>query len=162
MKTLKLSMITAAVIAAMGMSTAFAAAPFASSSVSSSAEVKDKCLTVAPATISFVEYDATKETTADAKLELYCTKGSTFNVSLGSGDNYAEDSRNLEDSNGNALKYTLSKLGGGNWGEGSEAQSFTANGLLTKNELTVKGKIAAGQDKPAGTYSDTVTVTVNY
>lgn len=161
MKTLKLSIISAAVIAAMGMSSAFAETA-ATSSVTSSAEVKDKCLTVTPATISFGEYDATSDTTADANLRFFCTKDSQFSVSLGSGNNFAAGSRNLKSSTNNTLSYTLKNAADENWGEGVDKKSFTANGLLTPKDLKVYGKIAQGQDKPAGNYSDTVTVTVSY
>jgi spore coat protein U-like protein len=51
------------------------------------------------------------------------------------------------------------------WGDGT-ASTFTVagtgSGLLTANTITVYGQIPVSQDKPTGTYTSTITVTVNY
>ncbi len=51
------------------------------------------------------------------------------------------------------------------WGDGT-ASTFTVagtgSGLLTANSLTVYGQIPVSQDKPTGTYSSLITVTVSY
>src|SRR4051794_29609847 len=50
-------------------------------------------------------------------------------------------------------------------GDGSGStftMSGTGSGLLTANNLTVYGEIPIAQDKPPGTYTSTITVTVAY
>jgi spore coat protein U-like protein len=38
----------------------------------------------------------------------------------------------------------------------------TGSGLLTANTITVYGQIPISQDKPVGTYSSLITVTISY
>jgi hypothetical protein len=51
------------------------------------------------------------------------------------------------------------------WGDGTGATSTVAGsgaGLLTASTQTVYGRVSASQDKPAGTYTSTITVTVTF
>ena len=53
------------------------------------------------------------------------------------------------------------------WGDGSTGSHTVSDSYLalltpTTKHYTVYGRVPGGQNKPAGTYSDTVTVTVTY
>ena len=51
------------------------------------------------------------------------------------------------------------------WGDGSGSTftvAGTGSGLLTANTITVYGSIPISQDKPVGTYSSLITVTISY
>jgi hypothetical protein len=51
------------------------------------------------------------------------------------------------------------------WGDGTASTytvAGTGSGLLTANTLTVYGQVPISQDKPVGTYTSTITVTVTY
>jgi len=51
------------------------------------------------------------------------------------------------------------------WGDGTGATftvAGTGSGLLTSNNITVYGQIPISQDKPVGTYTSLITVTVSY
>jgi spore coat protein U-like protein len=68
---------------------------------------------------------------------------------------------------GNTLNYNLYRDSARSqvWGDGSGSTftvTGTGSGLLTASTLTVYGDIAAAQDKPPGTYTSTITVTVTY
>jgi len=66
----------------------------------------------------------------------------------------------------NTLPYFLYSNPGNTtvWGctTGTNTVSFTPTGVLTANVLTTYGVIPAGDDTPAGNYSDTVTATVTF
>jgi spore coat protein U-like protein len=67
-------------------------------------------------------------------------------------------------SGGGTLNYALYRDTGrtNNWGStiGTDTQTGTGSGLI--QTLTVYGQVAAAQTPLAGTYSDTVTVTLTY
>jgi len=51
------------------------------------------------------------------------------------------------------------------WGDGTGSTytvAATGSGLLTSNNITVYGSIPVSQDKPVGTYTSLITVTVSY
>jgi spore coat protein U-like protein len=169
MKTLKLSMISAAVIAAMGMSAANSTTPSETKNtqIESSTDVAVKCTTINSPEIGFEDYvaDDTSDNTKNANLTVKCTKGATFNISLDKGANGSSTTSRLlkNTASSDTLTYSLSKEGGSNWGEGSEKLTATGAGLLTTaSSFTIYGKIDALQDVPVGTYSDTVQVSIDY
>lgn len=86
-------------------------------------------------------------------------------LSTGSAGNY---SRNMY-SGANALPYNLYTTSGRTtvWGDGTGGTSFINDGYLlglltVTRDYPVYGRIPARQDVPADSYSDTITVTVNY
>jgi spore coat protein U-like protein len=92
----------------------------------------------------------------------------SWTVALGTGNSGSFSARKLL-SGPSALVYNLYTSGAYSsvWGDGSGATSlisgsqFMAVGTTTIN-YTVYGRIPAGQDAPAGTYTDTIVVTLNY
>ena len=174
MKTLKLSMISAAVIAAMGMSSAFAAAEDVATvlnnstvSVASSTTVVKKCTTLTGGTINFTAYvpDAIADNDSQGTISVRCTKGTPVTISMdaGQGSGATEAIRKLTSAN-DKLNYSIytdssrSDL----WGSGTDKVSTFGDGLLSTTTLDVYGRIIAGQDVKPGSFSDTVTVTLGY
>ncbi len=100
-------------------------------------------------------------------VNVFCTVGTTYTLSLdiGTGGG-AYTGRNVA-SGGNTLTYNLYTTTSRTtvWGDGSGSTvtvGGTGLGLLTADTKTVYGRIPASQDKPPGTYTSTVTVTVNF
>ena len=94
-----------------------------------------------------------------------CTKGATTTIGLGLGGNASGSTRRLTDGSGNYLTYEA-------YQDSSHATVWGTSGagLLTPaaapskaaRNFTVYGRIAGNQDVPAGSYTDTVTATVNF
>jgi len=85
----------------------------------------------------------------------------TVTIELDGGSSGNVQNRTMRSGN-NTLRYqlytdnTYSRV----WGTGQQALQFMA--LSTTAPVTVYGKIPGGQNVPAGNYSDTVNVTVNF
>jgi spore coat protein U-like protein len=106
---------------------------------------------------------------SNGKVTLACARGPAATISLGVGLNAASatgTSRALIDGTGtHFLNYEL-------YNESSHTTMWTdtSSGVLAPvappsrapREFTVYGRVPAGQNVPAGTYSDTVLVTVNF
>lgn len=130
------------------------------------------CTTTATG-VSFGSYDPTagQARTTTGNVHVLCTllvaiAGSfTIDLSTGSSSSYA--GRTLRNG-ASSLRYNLftdntrSQIwGNGTGGSANVSQSFTGL-LLIDRTATIYGSIAAGQNVPAGTYSDTIIVTVSY
>jgi len=128
-----------------------------------SATVAGACTINSVANLDFGAYtNVQSDTTAD--INYTCTTPLTSaSVNLGNGNNYSAN-RRLE-SGGNYLTYTLYSDAGRTVAWTSDAgddQDITANINSTPTNITVYGRIAAGAGTTAGTYSDSVVVTVTY
>ena len=146
-----------------------AAAATATANLSVTATVTNNC-TIATAAVAFGAYDPVV-THASAHLEstgtvtVTCTRGATATVALSLGSNAVGAVRHLKDASGNVLAYELFQDAGRTavWGD-------TPSGLLpigaapskAPRDFTVYGRVPAGQDVPAGNYTDTVVATVNF
>jgi len=89
------------------------------------------------------------------------TLGQGSHANTGSSD--AAPLRRLQDSGSNVLTYSLYQDSGRNtvWGNTAlTGVSHTGTGSATS--VTVYGQIAAGQNVPAGNYSDVVVATVTF
>ena len=155
--------IAAAGVVVAGLTSAAEAAN-ATASLTVAASVANNC-TIATTQLSFGAYDpvganATADATGSGQVLIACTKGASANIALGNGGGADANSRRLA-SGTNYLPYQLYKDDGGVWSSGTGAITYTS---LTKAQQTmaVQGKIAAGADVPAGTYSDTIVATVNF
>jgi spore coat protein U-like protein len=92
----------------------------------------------------------------------------SYNIRLSPGISATFAPRNMA-SGANTLQYNLYVDSGHSsvWGDGTAGTAFVSDGYLlglltTVNDYAVYGAIPAGQNVPIGTYSDTITVTVNY
>jgi spore coat protein U-like protein len=98
---------------------------------------------------------------------VFCTSGTPYAAALNVGSGGGSFATRTIANGGNTLNYNLFRDAARSqvWGDGSGSTftvSGTGSGLLSANNLTVYGEIAIAQDKPPGTYTSTVTVTVTY
>ncbi|QXP88860.1 Csu type fimbrial protein [Methylococcus capsulatus] len=145
----------------------------ASASLNVTATVASKCKINSTTTgLSFGDYDPTDTTDATAnngQIQVKCTKGSTHSITMGpgtgTGANCTGTPVRYMKQGTDQLQYALyqdsgfSTVWGCTTGTGGNAYSYSASSNGYSN-ITVYGKIPAEQDVPAGSYSDTVTVTV--
>ena len=98
-------------------------------------------------------------------MSIACTKGATTTIGLDLGSNASGSTRRLTDGSSNYLTYELYQDSGRStvWGN-SGAGLFTPVAAPSKasRAFTAYGRVAGAQDVPAGTYTDTVTATVNF
>ena len=135
-----------------------------------SATVAANCL-VSADDINFGSYDGTAALAANGAVKVRCSNGTPFTIGLSTGGGgYLQ--RLLANGSGQSLQYNLFTAAnlGTIWGDGSNSTGTVSDvgaGVSATKELskTVYGQLvnsAANQDAPAGTYSDTITVTVTY
>ncbi|MDP3837748.1 MAG: spore coat protein U domain-containing protein, partial [Methylococcales bacterium] len=76
----------------------------------------------------------------------------------------AAPQRLMKNAGTDTLAYSLSSVssGGTEWGNTDSTGKATAVGTGADTTLTVFGRIPAGQNKPAGSYTDTVVATVTW
>jgi spore coat protein U-like protein len=123
-------------------------------------------------TLNFGAYDTVSGAAVNASttVSVECTEGATAIITLGQGANpdtgttTAVPLRRMSDGGTNYLSYFLysdtDRLTV--WGETPvTGKSYTATSAAPAN-LTVFGTIAANQDEPANSYSDTVVATITF
>lgn len=117
--------------------------------------------------LAFGAYDAAGASQVDASttVTVLCTLGTAYNVGLnqGTGSGATVTTRKLT-SGSDTLNYTLysdsnrSSL----WGNTVGTNTVSGTYALAQAPYTVYGRISSGQVVPAGTYTDTITVTITY
>jgi len=124
---------------------------------------------VSATTLNFGSYDPTSGTALNgtSTVNVYCTSGTPYTTSLNVGTGGGSFVTRTIASGGNTLSFNLYRDSARSqvWGDGSGATftvAGTGAGLLTSSPLTVYGEITSGQDKPPGTYTSVITVTVTY
>lgn len=118
--------------------------------------------------LAFGSYDPTATAPLDATttLSVLCTVGTSFTVGLNAGTAPGATVTARQMTNGaSALNYALYQGAARTtiWGNtpGTNTPPPTT-ALATPSTLTVYGRVPASQNVPAGGYTDTITVTVNY
>lgn len=170
MKTLRLVKF-AALVAGLAMLAPHAASAGSSTgTLSVSASVVANC-TVANQTLAFGSYDPVTNlstaATASATISVTCTKGSSSvslaaNNGLNNANATTPSTRALSDGSGDYLSYDLYTDSGYTtiWNTTNTfAPTFATSTAATE---TVYGRIPAGQSPKVGSYTDTVTMTVNF
>ncbi len=115
----------------------------------------------------FGTYDAQGASNADATttVTVLCTIGTAYNVGLnqGGGTGATVASRKLT-SGSDLLNYTLYSDSGRStvWGNTVGTNTVSGTYALAQPAYTVYGRVPSGQTVPAGTYNDTITVTITY
>jgi spore coat protein U-like protein len=124
---------------------------------------------VTATTLNFGTYDPTSATAlaGSSTVSVFCTSGTPYTAALNVGSGGGSFTTRTIASGSNTLNYNLFRDAAYTqvWGDGSGSTftvAGTGSGLLTAGNLTVYGQIPIAQDKPAGSYSSTVTVTVTY
>ena len=155
----------AACSALLGAPTAYAQT--ATTTFPVTANVLTSC-SVSANPLAFGSYDPTATAPLDAAttLSVLCTVGTSFTVGLNAGTAPGATVTTRQMTNGaSALSYALYQSAARTtiWGNtpGTNTPPPTT-ALATPTSLTVYGRVPASQNVPAGGYSDTITVTVNY
>jgi len=161
------------VLVAVGLvvgSAAAAQAGSAQSNLSVSANVTSTC-TINAGSLSFGSYDPVAGTQVDgsATVSVACTKGANAQITLGQGTHAAGGStdaapnRRMADGASN-LQYSLFSDASRSvtWGNTSGTSVGYASSSSATSSLTVYGRVAAGQDVAAGSYTDTVVATISF
>lgn len=142
------------------------------------ADVARSCVITATPTLAFGSYDPvdTHNTAAlngQSSISVRCTKGTVATVALAQGSNATAGStcaapQRQMASGAERLRYEIYQNTGRTiaWGcqtgAGANTQSFTATTSLTPTTLQTYGRIPAGQDVSAGSFSDTVLVAITF
>lgn len=101
----------------------------------------------------------------DATITLTCTRRTAWDVGLDNGQNAAGDTRRMQLDGGTShVTYELFRDPARTlrWGSTPGTDAEPGEGTGFQQQVTVHGRVPAGQAVPAGQYRDTVTVTVTY
>ena len=157
------------VIAGLLLSASYVEAATATANLTVSATVSVNC-TVTAGTLAFGAYDpvvanASADLDGSGTFTVACTKGAPgVTIDLGQGGNYSGGRRMA--AAGNFLPYQMYSNAGRTtvWGSTSGGATVAVAAPASKAAVTytVYGRIVAGEDVPAGNYSDTVVATVNF
>jgi spore coat protein U-like protein len=169
-KRLGYTILALAILALSGTS-AFAGT--ATSNLSATATISANC-TISTNPLAFGAYDPIVANASTALnqtgiVTVTCTNGSAATITLGQGSNPNTGSttalplRRMNDGGTNFLSYSIFQDSGRTtvWGD-TAGTGVTHTGTGTATALTVYGSVAAGQNVPAGNYTDTVVATVTF
>jgi spore coat protein U-like protein len=113
--------------------------------------------------VAFGPYDPLASPPVDSAgtISVTCSPATSYTIALGSGDG-TFDARLLR-SGASALGYNLytDPARMTIWGDGT-GTSMTVSGSGTGASYSVYGRIPARQNVPAGSYADTITITVTF
>jgi spore coat protein U-like protein len=122
---------------------------------------------VSASNLSFGNYNPTLGSANDNQTSLLvtCTNGAGYNVGLdaGAGSGATPAARKMMNST-NALLYTLYRDSNRTlvWGDSVGSNTLASTGTGAQQTVNIYGRIGAAQTAPAGSYSDTITVTVTF
>lgn len=145
----------------------------ATSNLAVTASVTANC-TITTSPVAFGAYDPVSANASAAlngtgTLNVTCTSGASTTITLGQGSNAdtgstdAAPARRMKDGGTDFLSYSLYQDAGRSTVWGNTGGTGVANtGTGTQVAVTVYGAVAAGQNVPAGSYSDTVVATVTF
>jgi spore coat protein U-like protein len=132
--------------------------------------VANNC-TITAVAVGFPNYDpisthaSTPDDSTSGSVTITCTKGAATTIGLSLGANFTGTQARMLNGAANYLNYGLYQDAGHTtaWGNAG-ASLFTPPVAPSKDARTypVYARIPAGQDVPAGTYTDTVTASVNF
>jgi spore coat protein U-like protein len=149
-----------AVVAGSGVVAPFASAATSNDNMQVTASVLRNCQITSTAAIAFGDYDvqATTDVAKQGRVTVACTKGVNATIGLGGGLN---GNRSMNGPSTDKLAYQLfQNANSGEWTD-SAVVSYNATSRTSK-DFTVHGRIRAGQDVTAGSYTDTVVATINF
>jgi spore coat protein U-like protein len=145
----------------------------ATSNLSVTTSVAASC-TISTSAVAFGSYDPVVANSSSAldgtgTVTVTCTSGSTGTVTLGQGGNADTGSsdtaplRRMLAGSSDYLSYSLYSDSGRTtvWGNTTET-GVARTGTGSSDAVTVYGSVTAGQNVPAGSYSDTVVATVTF
>lgn len=144
----------------------FAYGALAETNFNVNANVLAKCQIESINDLNFPDYDpfSGSDTEATTTMEVRCTNGLSYDIKLdkGIGLNATFAQRKMTSTSSEILNYTLLTSTDEIWGDGTDG-SFIETKIATGNTdvVTIKGKIYQGQTPSAGSYSDTIHVTID-
>jgi spore coat protein U-like protein len=145
-----------------------ASAGTATSTFTVQAVINTAC-NVSATTLNFGAYNPASGSalTGTSTINVYCTNGSAYTTALNVGSGGGTFATRTLLNGVDTLNFNLFRDAAYSqiWGDGTASTytvAGTGSGLLTASSLTVYGQIPISQDKPTGTYSSTITVTVSY
>lgn len=158
----------AAVLAAIGTASP-ALAQTATSTLDVSATVTANC-TVGTSPVAFGNVDVTSGSNIDGTggVSIVCTSGTAWATSADAGAGTGASLATRKMANGaNLLNYVLytdsSRTSVWGDGVGGTTSTFSGTGSGSAQASTIYARVSSGQTSlPAGSYADTVTVTVSY
>lgn len=132
------------------------------------ATISAACL-VSATTLNFGTYNPASVTalTGTSTVSVNCTSGTPYTTALNVGSGGGTFATRTLLSGSDTLNFNLYRDSAYSqiWGDGSTSTytvAGTGSGLLTANTITVYGQIPISQDKPVGSYTSLITVTVSY
>ena len=154
-------------LAAVSISLSAAAQTFTDTAVMPVAlDIVASC-TVSAADLHFGRYIGTSATPSrgQSAIELQCTSGLTVDIGLdaGQGAGATTSDRRLMSGAG-ALRYGLFQDPARriNWGNTAGVDTVEVSAAGTRQIVTIYGEVPAGQQVPAGTYNDVITIHLFY
>jgi spore coat protein U-like protein len=132
-----------------------------------SSDVSNNCVFGSAPSMVFGAYDPASanaaggaDKTGTASIQVTCTTGAAATLALDNGQNFGS-TRQMSDGATHNLQYSIFQDSSHTtaW-SATSTEDYTGTG--TQSTLTAYGLIAKGQNVPAGSYSDTVAVTVSF
>lgn len=127
--------------------------------------VNANCTTTTNALV-FGAYDPLTATPNDASsnISVTCTQTTPYHIRFDKGSHGASVTSRQMANDGSRLNYAIFRDSGRtqNWGETDFVDTTDSTGTGIAQSFTMYGRIAALQSVPAGSYSDTVTVTITF
>lgn len=165
MKTLFKALVAVSLIAGAGA--ASAATTTAPTSFNVTANIAGFCQINSASAIGFGAVSASTVANNDktGTIAHQCTKGTAYTIKLDAGANGSFAARKMLDSvSGDTLDYNLYTDSGRTtvWNDTTQTVTGTASLFATTISTTIYARLVEGQDKSAGSYSDTVNVTITY
>lgn len=130
--------------------------------------VVDNCEISSTSAVAFGNYDpavanASSNKDGTGTITLTCTQGAVAVIALDDGANADVGQRRMTDGTDH-LQYNLYQDSARTtvWGDGADAKTADPAPSTDPVAHTVYGRVPGGQDVPAGSYTDTVGITVNF
>jgi spore coat protein U-like protein len=128
--------------------------------------IQPACNITADSDLSFGTQSYLNEThEAEVSVDIQCTNGTTGRISLDDGTGGGSVIARTMEYQGNSIEYSLYTNSDytTHWGDGTSGSSTVDHiGTGAATALTIYGRTPVQGEPPAGTYSDTVTITVSY
>lgn len=129
------------------------------------ATVQDACSVVA-GNLAFGTYDPANTAALDGSstINVTCTLNNTYEIQLNQGSHGSSVSNRQMSNGAQSLNYALYRDSARtqNWGSSNGQDTVGSTGTGASQPFTVYGQIAALQYVPQGSYSDVVTVTIDF
>lgn len=149
-----------------GLANNTAVAATANSTFQVTADVLAVC-SISANDLTFGNYDpfAAGDLDVNGSVDVTCTDQAPWEIQLDGGGTGNVNARQMSDGGTGTLNYELFTTAGrtSNWGETLTVDTVTGAGTGSSDSVTVFGRVPAGQTgAPVGSYTDTVTATINF